>query len=1245
MKNKKGSRRNRNRGTGEVLVVDRFTKLPDDLLLNILDRLNTPDAVRTCLLSKRTIHLRHLLPNLQIWINSFVPDCGYATLKDTIPMNAAVADATENLLSFRRQDIALRQLSIGFYLRYYDCLTIGKAVARAMAIHNLHSAEFIILTQKPPLYSTSDECRRNGKELMTFFGACTDAFAGLTRLHLSNLKLGEADIPNILATCKQLEYLQLAVCQTDDSVLQLQLEHPRLVELDISTANIELVELNSLPNLKRLVFSVWVCPQEPLSFGNVPLLSSLSLTNVAMRWQKVIRLSQFLANITFIKDLHLNFLSEKIWVHPECPELLAPVLQNLQVLNLDELPGECDIAWTRFFLEAAPSLKEMCITVRDHWCDIETDKVEREEQGYCDKTNVEWESSAPDGFRHYNLVKLTIYGFQPNENFTGYIRHIMEAAVNLEDISLYDRKVEDCCEELDPKIKVAPSRYPQTIEEQELLRKQITEGLVMASPHLTGEANVLLKYHQGIGVQSLIGGTRYFMRIHALVQAMEFGFWHSFANKGGIFLFLPPCLIKRSSTQWLQGDLAGNGDQTPQLRTTMAEEIRNREVLGTERIRGGVTSRGVNLCLPIQGYAFDECGISPLTVKTLTDAGSTLTTYHLVIPFDICDLSERVITETFINQEVTPHSSLYTTTRELAIQLSAEASVLLKYHAVQSLIGGTRFKRDQRRLESNTCQLRWNSSISLCHMSCIFIWFIAFSKNILIRKLTIRIAKGNNTPDSDLIYQRPDSDISSMKNKKGSRRNRNKSAAAREVDRLTKLPDEVLLNILDRLNTPDAIRTCLLSKRTLHLRHLLSHFVISAGSFFPRSRFVSWPRIIQANIAVADATDNVLNFRSQHIPLRRLSICFYLRYYDCLTIGKAVAQAMATHNLIDSVEFIILTELLPECYTVDDLRRNGKQFMNFLGAYPDAFAGLTRLFIQNLRLAEADIPTILTTCRRLQYLRLSVCDTEDSVLQLQLEHPRLVELDIYNAGLHLVELSSLPNLKRLISPGEPLSFGNVPMLSSLSLSNVSVGYQEVIRLSHFLANVPSISDLHLNFASEKIWVQPECPKLLAPVLQNLQVLNLDKLPEGCDIAWTRFFLEAAPNLKEMSITVWDHWCDIEKDSVQREELGYCDKTNVEWLSSQPDGFKHHNLVKLTIYGFQPDDNFIGYIRCMMETAVNLEKISLYGRKFSRCCCDLDPKIKVAPSRYPRTIKQQKLVRRKITEGFGIASSDIIRFRS
>ncbi|BAF10494.1 F-box/LRR-repeat protein At5g02910 [Oryza sativa Japonica Group] len=485
MKNKKGSRRNRNKSAPvTVMVVDRFTTLPDDVLLNILDRLNTPDAVRTCLLSKRTLHLPRMLSHFRIALLSFAPDPDYITFKDTIGMNAAVAAATDNVLNFRAKDIPLRQLSICFYLKYYDCLTIGKAVARAMTTHKLDSAEFRILTDYKLHYYTLDGLRNNGKQLMTFFGACTDAFAGLTRLYLQNLRLPETDILNIIATCKRLESLRMFMCQTEGTVLQLQLEHQRLVELDICHGCLKLVKLNSLPKLERLVFYSWKHPQEPLYFGNVPQLSSLSLTNVGLRRHNLIRLSQFLSNVTSIRDLHLNFESERIWVQPERPKLLVPVLQNLQVLNLEDLPEGCDITWTRFFLEAAPFLKELCITVWDHWCNIVTDQVEREEEGYCDKTNVQWESSSSNGFRHYNLVKLTIYGFQPDDNFLGYIRHIMETAVNLEEISLYNRKVEDCCEELDPKIKIAPSRYPQTIEEQELLRKQITEGLVMALPHV-----------------------------------------------------------------------------------------------------------------------------------------------------------------------------------------------------------------------------------------------------------------------------------------------------------------------------------------------------------------------------------------------------------------------------------------------------------------------------------------------------------------------------------------------------------------------------------------------------------------------------------------------------------------------------------------------------------------------------------------------------------------------------------------
>ncbi|XP_051151315.1 probable DEAD-box ATP-dependent RNA helicase 48 [Andrographis paniculata] len=61
------------------------------------------------------------------------------------------------------------------------------------------------------------------------------------------------------------------------------------------------------------------------------------------------------------------------------------------------------------------------------------------------------------------------------------------------------------------------------------------------------------------------------------------------------------------------------------------------------------------------------------------------------------------------NQRIPPINVLIVCpTRELASQVCAEARVLLKHHhgiGVQALVGGTRFKVDQRRLESDPCQM------------------------------------------------------------------------------------------------------------------------------------------------------------------------------------------------------------------------------------------------------------------------------------------------------------------------------------------------------------------------------------------------------------------------------------------------------------------------------------------------------------------------------------------------------------
>ncbi|CAK7335496.1 unnamed protein product [Dovyalis caffra] len=130
---------------------------------------------------------------------------------------------------------------------------------------------------------------------------------------------------------------------------------------------------------------------------------------------------------------------------------------------------------------------------------------------------------------------------------------------------------------------------------------------------------------------------------------------------------------------------------------------------------------------------FDECGLSPLTVKALTAAGYVQMTRVQEATLSVCvegkdamvkaktgtgksaafllPAIEAVLKATSSNAKlrVPPiYVLILCPTRELASQITAEVNAMLKYHdgiGVQTLVGGTRFKDDQRRLESDPCQI------------------------------------------------------------------------------------------------------------------------------------------------------------------------------------------------------------------------------------------------------------------------------------------------------------------------------------------------------------------------------------------------------------------------------------------------------------------------------------------------------------------------------------------------------------
>ena len=171
-------------------------------------------------------------------------------------------------------------------------------------------------------------------------------------------------------------------------------------------------------------------------------------------------------------------------------------------------------------------------------------------------------------------------------------------------------------------------------------------------------------------------------------------------------------------------------------------------------------------------------------------------------------------------------------------------------------------------------------------------------------------------------------------------------AATNAEDRLSELPNDLLLNILERVSTLDAVRTCILSKKMQKLPTMLSQIVID----------LSPCDLVQMDGVVADVTDKILSTRSPQITVRKLKLKFFLVPSRCLSIGKSVGLAMATQKL-DAAEFEIMPLMDNRCCTDAHRLLFGQQFNDFVRDCQDAFAGLTRLDLRGLE--NRTYPTFL----------------------------------------------------------------------------------------------------------------------------------------------------------------------------------------------------------------------------------------------------------------------------------------------
>uniref|UniRef100_A0A0E0B4V2 F-box domain-containing protein n=1 Tax=Oryza glumipatula TaxID=40148 RepID=A0A0E0B4V2_9ORYZ len=491
----------------ETVGDDRISALPDDILQQILERLDLPMAIRTSTLSRRWLQLPRLLSHLIIDITHFMPAPPRHTMSFNVDqIMAAYTAAVNNLLlsspsssnSNNSNTRIIKRMQLSFFLSEDpSCLcSIGDAVGAIVDAGKIALLKFSLWSDVGKL--TLEHCQLLRQRFMSFSQSCPVAFRWLTNLALRNLAFQESDVSHILNTCHNLKFLALCSCVSDFVVLKIDAPHSKLLTLEIVTCEFDRVDLIHLPNLRRVVYWDWCLPNPPIRFGNVPCLHNMSLSCSATNDQTPFRLTELISSATNLTILYRDFQDQMIWIELQGPKLLYPVFSNVRDVYLCNIFYECDLNWTVFVLEAAPRLSNFYLKVPRYQPGTKSQpfiQLDRTveiirylqlcqhpcERNRCEdsaeKVNLLWDQMSSD-FKHPHLNLLEITGFAMDDKMINYTRLIMERAVNLKRIRLLDQVPCDKCNVMNGMGSTSSNkwRFPVDQGEKSLIKQKLIDG-------------------------------------------------------------------------------------------------------------------------------------------------------------------------------------------------------------------------------------------------------------------------------------------------------------------------------------------------------------------------------------------------------------------------------------------------------------------------------------------------------------------------------------------------------------------------------------------------------------------------------------------------------------------------------------------------------------------------------------------------------------------------------------------------
>lgn len=391
-------------------------------------------------------------------------------------------------------------------------------------------------------------------------------------------------------------------------------------------------------------------------------------------------------------------------------------------------------------------------------------------------------------------------------------------------------------------------------------------------------------------------------------------------------------------------------------------------------------------------------------------------------------------------------------------------------------------------------------------------------------------------------------------------------------DRLSALPDDLLLLVLRRLDTRAALATGMLSRRWANLPHELDALDFRVSDILPPRyhRCILRHRGVMNWIAYRHAIPNSLmpairrherraaralvrsvesfidadDGRPSRRKVSRLRLEFF-GMNNTAGINRLISKAIDDWG-VEELEAVGKpmywrqppTHEFPSHGLCKDPRASRLRTLTLGGCVLPPlheYGGVTKLVLHGMAAstpAEA-YEGVFTSCPQLQVLHLESCFL-DRRKSLVVDAPmsEIRELVVDACDIISVKLRSLPRLQNLASMGTQVLFdrrtssSSFPCLRQWHLAYLyglarkfSRWLEPDLTLDRFFHYTLDITDLIVRFTGPERWIVPSSCSPSPPLLRSLRRLLVADMPSSWDASWPSILLDAAPSLKTLHIHI------------------------------------------------------------------------------------------------------------------------------